>query len=132
MTAQVMKFEDVDMDTLCIEHFEDLRQELGFRSVWSIWDAGMVAVDAEMFTDNVRRLRYQYVREDATTAELLADMNDGGQRSMAEVTSLAVNGTVKSFWAAAESCIKQSGTHHIYIEDFQLQEDGTVMLITGS
>ena len=132
MFDQTVKFEDVDIDTLCIEHFEDLRQELGFRSVWSIWDAGMVSADAEMFSDNVRRVRYQFVRNDATSEEIMADIQDGGNRSMAEVTSLAVNGTVKSFWAAAESCIKQSGTHHVYIEDFEFQEDGTVMLITGS
>lgn len=132
MFDQTVKFEDVDMDTLCMEHFEDLRQELGFRSVWSIWDAGMVSADAEMFSDNVRRVRYQFVRNDATSEEIMADIQDGGNRSMAEVTSLAVNGTVKSFWAAAESCIKQSGTHHVYIEDFEFQEDGTVMLITGS
>jgi len=45
---------------------------------------------------------------------------------------LAVDGTIKSLWFAANSCIRQSGTHHMYIEDFEMQEDGSLMLITGS
>jgi len=51
---------------------------------------------------------------------------------MMQVSSLAVNGSIKALWAAAESCIKQSGTHHRYIEDFEFGEDGTLELVTGS
>jgi hypothetical protein len=59
-------------------------------------------------------------------------LRDGGKRSSEEVTMLAVDGSIKSLWFAAESCIRQSGTHHRYIEDFEIQEDGSLMLVTGS
>ena len=51
---------------------------------------------------------------------------------MSQVSMTAIDGTIKSLWFAAESCIKQSGTHHRFIEDFEFGEDGTLILITGS
>ena len=132
MLKEELKFEDVDTDTLCMEHFEDLRVDMGLDSVWSIWDAGPVDLETKMFSDCIRLVRYQFVRPDATVEEIEADLRDGGQRSMAEVTSFAVTGSIKNLWMAAESCIGQSRTHHRYIEDFEVQEDGSLMLITGS
>lgn len=132
MFDQTVKFEDVDTDTLCIEHFDDMQQELGMSTVWSMWDGGTVSADHAIFTPQMRRVVYEFVRDDATSQEIYADLEDGGKRSMAQVSSFAVDGTVKSLWAAAESCIKQSGTHHQFIEDFEVNEDGTLELITGS
>ena len=132
MLDQTVKFEDVDIDTLCIEHFDDLQQELGMSTVWSMWDGGTMDADHTIFSDKMRKVVYTFVRNDATSEEIYADMKDGGQRSMAQVSSFAVNGTVKALWAAAESCIKQSGTHHQFIEDFEINEDGSLELITGS
>ena len=122
--------ETLEFFALC-DHFTALQNELGYESIWSIHDAGQVGLDFKMLK-SATRIRYQFVREDATTAELMADLDDGGQRSMAEVTSIAVTGTVGDLWRAAESCIKQSGTHHRFIEAFEMQDDGTIMLITGS
>lgn len=132
MFDQTVKFEDVDTDTLCIEHFDDMQQELGMSTVWSMWDGGTMSADHAIFTPQMRRVVYEFVRDDATSEEIYADLEDGGKRSMAQVSSFAVDGTVKSLWAAAESCIKQSGTHHQFIEDFEVNEDGTLELITGS
>jgi len=132
MFDQTVKFEDVDTDTLCIEHFDDMQQELGMSTVWSIWDGGTMSADHAIFTPKHHRVVYEFVRDDATSEEIYADLEDGGKRSMAQVSSFAVDGTVKSLWAAAESCIKQSGTHHQFIEDFEVNEDGTLELITGS
>ena len=132
MFDQTVKFEDVDTDTLCIEHFDDMQQELGMSTVWSMWDGGTISADHAIFTPQMRRVVYEFVRDDATSEEIYADLEDGGKRSMAQVSSFAVDGTVKSLWAAAESCIKQSGTHHQFIEDFEVNEDGTLELITGS
>ena len=132
MFDQTVKFEDVDTDTLCIEHFDDMQQELGMSTVWSMWDGGTVSADHAIFTPKMRRVVYEFVRDDATSEEIYADLEDVGKRSMAQVSSFAVDGTVKSLWAAAESCIKQSGTHHQFIEDFEVNEDGTLELITGS
>jgi len=131
-------FEDVDAATLEDEkfmdtmmHFDELREQLGYRSVWSMYDFGAKDLDFKVFKSALR-VRYQFVRHDATLEEINADLQDGGKRSMAEVTSIAVTGTIGDLWRAAESCIKQSGTHHTYIEDFEFGEDGTLMLITGS
>ncbi len=132
MFDQAIKFEDVDTDTLCIEHFDDMQQELGMSTVWSMWDGGTIDADQAIFTDKMRKVTYNFVRADATLEEIYADLDDNGNRSMVQVSSFAVNGTVKALWAAAESCIKQSGTHHSFIEDFEMQDDGSLSLVTGS
>ena len=93
---------------------------------------GKKGLDFEVLSNKVRKVTYEYVRDDATSEELMLDMKDGGKRSMAQVSMTAIDGTIKSLWFAAESCIKQSGTHHRFIEDFQFGEDGTLELITGS
>lgn len=132
-------FEDVDSSALELEqfleidtHFRNMADELGMSTVWSITDGGALAKDAAIFRPGLRLVRYQFVRNDATSEEIYADLEDGGNRSMAEVTSFAVSGTVQDLWRAAESCIRQSGTHHIFIEEFEMQEDGTLVLVTGS
>jgi len=116
---------------LC-DHFAALQNELGYQSIWSIYDAGQVGLDFEILNKKSRLVRYEYVRPDATSEELMLDMQDGGKRASAEVTMLAVDGSIKSLWFAAESCIRQSGTHHRYIEGFDVNEDGSLELITGS
>ena len=132
MLDQTVKFQDVDTDTLACEHFVDLQEELGVNSVWSMWDFGTKGLDFEVFVKKMRKVTYEFVRPDATNEELMADMRDGTNNTMMQVSSLAVNGSIKALWAAAESCIKQSGTHHRYIEDFEFGEDGTLELVTGS
>ena len=127
-----VRFEDIDSDTMCIEHFDDMQQELGMTTVWSIWDGGAVSNRHAIFSDKIHRVVYEYVRNDATREELTADFEDGGKRSMAEVSCLAVDGTVQSLWVAAESCVMQSGTHHRFIEGFDVNKNGTLSLITGS
>lgn len=125
-------FTDVDADTLAMEHFEDLRVELNLDSVWSIWDGGCMPADYELFNNKMRRVVYEYVRADSTIEELNADLRDGGKRSSAEVSAWAIDGTVKNLWIAANSCIEQSGTHHSYIENFELLDNGSLDLVTGS
>jgi len=136
MFDQAIKFEDVDTDTLCIEHFDDMQQELGMSTVWSMWDGGTMDADHAIFTDKMRKVTYDFIRADATSEEIYADLADGGNRSMVQVSSFAVNGTVKALWAAAESCFQQAkaavGDWHIYIEDFEMQDDGSLALVTGS
>ncbi len=51
-------------------------------------------------------------------------------------TCMAQNGTVGALWTAAESCFKQAklalGDWHYFIEDFEVQDDGSLQLVTGS
>ena len=115
-----------------MEHWSDMQTELKMDSVWSIYDGGRMSSDTMLFKDRQYLVRYQYVRSDATIEELNADLTDGKNRTMAEVTMVAASGSIGDLWSAANSCIKQSGTHHSYIEDFQVQDDGTLVLITGS
>ena len=123
--------ETLEFFAMC-DHFTALQNELGYESIWSIHDAGQVGLDFEILNKKPRQVRYEYVRPDATTEELMLDLQDGGKRASAQVTMLAVDGSVKSLWFAAESCIRQSGTHHRYIEGFDVLEDGSLELITGS
>lgn len=132
IAMEFVQFEDVDADTLAMEHFEDLRVELNLDSVWSIWDGGSMPADYALFTKKMRKVVYEFVRPDATIEDIEADLRDGGKRSSAQVSSWAVDGTVKNLWIAANSCIKQSGTHHSYIENFELLNDGSLDLVTGS
>lgn len=113
-------------------HFSELQNELGVESIWSMHDFGKKGLDFEVFVKKMRKVTYEFVRDDATQEELLADLRDGGKRSSAQVSAWAINGSIKSLWLAADSCIKQSGTHHRYIEDFVFGEDGTLELVTGS
>ena len=132
MLDQTVKLENVDTDTLVCEHFADLQTELGVDSVWSMWDFGTKGLDFEVFVKKMRKVTYEFVRPDATSEELMTDMRDGTNNTMMQVSSWAIDGTIKSLWLAADSCIKQSGTHHRYIEDFVFGEDGTLELSTGS
>ena len=132
MLDQTVQFEDVDTYTLCVEHFDNMKDQLGMSTVWSMWDGGTMSAEQAIFSDKMRKVTYDFVRPDATVEELDADLRNGTNSAMAQVSSFAVNGTVKSLWAAAESCIKQSGTHHSFIEDFEMQDDGSLALVTGS
>ena len=123
--------ETLEFFKIC-DHFTALQNELEFQSIWSMHDFGTKGLDFKIFTDKVRKVTYEYIREDATQEELMLDMKDGGKRSSVQVSMTAIDGSVQSLWFAAESCIKQSGTHHRYIEDFVFGEDGTLELVTGS
>jgi hypothetical protein len=123
--------EDNDFLTT-VDHFANMQNKLGFSSVWSMLDCGVQDSDFSIFTNKLRQVVYEFIRPDATMEEIYADLQDGGKRSSVQVTSWAVNGSIKALWAAADSCIKQSGTHHNYIEDFEVMEDGTLELVTGS
>ena len=122
----------IDEFTIAMDHFIAMQEELGMSTVWSMYEFGAKGPEFELFTDKVRKVTYEFVRPDATVEEIEADLRNGTNDAMAQVSSLAVNGSIKALWAAAESCIKQSGTHHRYIEDFTFGEDGTLELVTGS
>ena len=51
-------------------------------------------------------------------------------------TAVAEDGSVGALWKAAESCYQQAklaiGDWHYFVENFELQEDGSLSLVTGS
>lgn len=124
--TETLVFEDVDAFELAMEHFDDLKAELGYQTVWSMYDGGTMPLDAELFTNKPRKVTYKCLTNSGT----------GHGPEWVEFSSMAVNGTIGALWRAAESCFqqaqKQAGDWHYFIEDFEVQEDGSLELITGS
>ena len=119
-----IKFQDVDSYELEIEHFSDLKQELGYETVWSM--EGIMPLDKAIFSDKPRVVKYKCIKEMGAT------MDDVTWETF---TAVAENGTVGALWKAAESCYQQAklavGDWHYFIENFDVQDDGTLELVTG-
>ena len=126
-----MKFEDVSQETLddeimfeTMDYFSVLKNDLGMDSIWDLPDATITSVDNMIFEDKQYKVKYKFIESMGAT------MDDV---KWAEVTSITTSSSIKDLWFAANSCIKRSGTHHNYIEGFELSEDGFKLnLITGS
>ena len=110
-----------------IRYWDEQREALGFETVWSMWEWS--DIDQNILRDGVKRVTYTFIRGDATLEEIQND------QAWIQVSALAVNGTVRELWRAAESCFqqaKQQGDWHKFIEDFEIQEDGSWELTMGS
>lgn len=117
----------VDNTMQTIQYWDAQQQELGFETVWSMWD--FTDIDQTVLKPGTKRVTYTFIRGDATMEEILNDT------ALIQVSALAVNGTVRELWRAAESCFqqaKQQGDWHKFIEDLELQEDGSWELTMGS
>ena len=119
-------FEDVDAFELEMEHFDDLKAELGYETVWSM-DSGIMNLDTNIFSDKARVVTYKCIKEMGATMDDVTWIT---------FTAVAENGTVGALWKAAESCFQQAklaiGDWHYFVEDFEVQEDGSLSLVTGS
>ena len=119
-------FEDVDAFELEMEHFDDLKTELGYATTWSMGE-GIMALDHKIFNDKIRVVTYKCIAEMGDTMDDVTWMT---------FTAVAMNGTVGELWKAAENCYQQAkaavGDWHYFIEDFQLQDNGSLSLTTGS
>ena len=119
------KFQDVDSYELEIEHFNDLKAQLGYETVWSI--EGIMPLDKAIFTDKPRVVKYKCIKEMGPTFD---------DTIWETFTAVAENGTVGALWKAAESCYQQAkmavGDWHYFIENFDVQDDGSLELVTGS
>ena len=124
--ANDVKFEDVDAFELEMEHFDDLKAELGYETVWSM-DSGIMNLDQNILTDKARVVTYKCIKEMGATMDDVTWIT---------FTAVAENGTVGALWKAAESCYQQAklaiGDWHYFVENFELQEDGSLSLVTGS
>lgn len=111
-----------------MHYFAGAREALDCDTVWSIYEVDHI--DSVMLSDKVRRVFYRFYAKDVTSEELM-----NGTAEEIEVSSTAVNGTVRELWRAAESCYKQAkvqGDWHYFVEDFQMQEDGSLEIWMGS
>ena len=118
-------FEDVDAFELEYEHYSELKEELGYETVWSM-DSGIMNLDQAIFTDKARVVTYKCIKE-------IKSMDDV---TYITFTAVAENGTVGALWKAAESCYQQAklaiGDWHYFVENFEVEEDGSLSLVTGS
>ena len=118
-------FEDVDAFELEYEHYSELKAELGYDTVWSM-DSGIMNLDQNIFSDKARVVTYKCIKE-------IKSMNDV---TYITFTAVAENGTVGALWKAAESCFQQAklaiGDWHYFVENFEVEEDGSLSLVTGS
>jgi len=123
--ANEVKFEDVDAFELEMEHFDELKAELGYETVWSM-DSGIMNLDQNIFSDKARVVNYKCIKE-------IKSMDDV---TYITFTAVAENGTVGALWKAAESCFQQAklaiGDWHYFVENFEVEEDGSLSLVTGS
>lgn len=116
----------VDTTAQSIQYWGEQQDALGYETVWSIWECS--DVDMQLLKDKSYRVYYQFIREGATTEEI---MND---EAWVEVSAFTAGGTVRDLWAAAESCFQQAkaqGDWHQFIENFELTDDG-FELVMGS
>ena len=126
MLDQTVKFEDVDAFELEMEHFDDLKAELGYTTTWSMGQ-GIMSLDQKIFTDKTRVVTYKCIAEMGDTMDDVTWMT---------FTAVAMNGTVGELWKAAENCFQQAkaalGDWHYFVEDFEVTDNGTLELVTGS
>ncbi len=120
-----LQFQDVDQFELEYEHYSDLKDQLGYETVWSI--EGIMPLDKAIFSDKPRVVKYKCIKEMGDTFEDV---------TYETFTAVAENGTVGALWKAAESCYQQAklgvGDWHYFIENFEVQDDGSLELVTGS
>lgn len=114
-----------------INEYADIRDLNGLETTWSIFEVDDINKNCPIKVMG-RKIRYESVRPDATAFELLEDLENGGQNTNVEYTTTVKGNTWLDMWKAAEEVILKSGTHHRYIEDFNIQDDGSFILITGS
>ena len=126
MLDQTVQFEDVDAFELEMEHFDDLKAELGYDTTWSM-GSGVMALDQKIFSDKIRVVTYKCIAEMGDTMDDVTWMT---------FTAVAENSTVGALWKAAEECFqlakKTLGDWHYFVENFELEEDGSLSLVTGS
>ena len=118
-------FEDVDAFELEYEHYSELKAELGYETVWSV-DSGIMNLDQKIFSDKARVVTYKCIKEIKSIDDV----------TWITFTAVAENGTVGALWKAAESCFQQAklaiGDWHYFVENFEVEEDGSLSLVTGS
>ena len=106
-----------------MDHFDDLKAEQGFETTWSM-ESGLVPLDHKIFTDKPRTVTYKIIDR---MGDSFDDVDWVTFRSVAE------NGSIGALWKAAEDCYQQAkeknGDLHHFIQDFDLQDEGTLSLV---
>jgi hypothetical protein len=87
----------------------------------------MNGLDFNIFSDKPRKVTYKII-------DRMGDSFD--DVDWVTFSSVAKDGTIGALWAAAEDCFQQAkennGDWHYFVEDFEVQDDGSLSLVTGS
>ena len=109
------------------EHWDNLRSDLGYETMLDLQDVGMMPLDKKIFKDKPYVVNYKCIKEMGATFDDVTWIT---------FTAVAKNGTVGELWKAAETCYQQAklavGDWHTFIEDFNMEDDGSFSLVTGS
>ena len=86
-----------------------------------------MTLGTSLFTDKPRLVTYKCIKE------MGANFNE---TVWITFTAVAENGTVGALWKAAESCYQQAklvvGDWHYFVEDFEMNDEGHLEMVTGS
>ena len=122
MQIQMSESEKLFMEN--VEHFRTMKEDLGMSTIWDMhMGRGKQAADELIMEAGPHKMTYTYI-------ESMGDSYD--DVVWKTISATAASGSVKDLWKAADDLILASGTHHVYIEDFDVQKDGTLELVTGS
>lgn len=108
-----------------IQYWGEQQDALGFETVWSIWEC--FDVDQKLLKDTSHRVYYRFLAADATVDQIM-----NGTAEEIEVRAVAMGGSVRDLWAAAESCFQQAkklGDWHKFIENFEATDEGFEMVM---
>jgi hypothetical protein len=109
-------------------YWSDCQTALGYETTWSIWE--VQSVDTKLLTDRPRLVTYKIYAKDASVEELM-----GGTATEIVLKTTAKSGSVRDLWEAAETVYKKSkalGDWHTFVEDFHMEDDGSLTLCMGS
>jgi len=106
-----------------IEDLDNKRNEQGFETRWSMFGEEIVDLNDRVVNEERDMYRVTYRAFDENLQEY-------------EFSSFTATNTVEGFWRAAESVFQQAkrsvGDWHVFVEGFELVEDGSFRLTTGS
>ena len=112
-----------------VRYWFDKQNQLGYVSRWSI--GKNLRMEDKVIDDTQWVIKYNVYTKDSTVDELLSQT-----AKESTFTSIAKNGSVAELYRAAEQVIKAAmeteDDWHIYIEGFNPQPDGSLLLVTGS
>jgi hypothetical protein len=125
MLDQETQFEDVSQEVLdneimeeTMDYFYAKKEELGYETVWSMYD-GALKVEDQLFVNQPRLLQYKFKIDNETHW----------------TTATTKDGTIGALWAAAEEAYVKAnkmGNWHYFIEDFTMEDDGSLTMVMGS
>ncbi len=110
------------------DHYDNLKTELGYDTVFDVDLRGCKPLDYKYFTDDKPLM---------ITYKVIKDMGPTfGDTEWVTFTAVAKDGTLGELWKAGESLYQQAklavGDWHIFIEGFDEADDGSLELVTGS